>query len=203
MREALDALRRGEVVAAATESFFGFFADVARVDALDRLLALKPRGLDKGMPIVLPARTAWSGLVRVVPPVANALADAFWPGPLTIALPVAPGVDPRLALDGRVGVRLPGECAAADLVRAYGRPLTATSANPSGLPPATLPRHVSEAFGAAVGQSLTILDGTAPGGPPSTVVVVEDESWSVVRAGRITAAAIATAAPLDPAQRKR
>jgi L-threonylcarbamoyladenylate synthase len=203
MREALDALRRGEVVAAATESFFGLLADVARPDALDRLLALKPRGLDKGMPIVLPARTAWNGLVRVVPPVASALADTFWPGPLTIALAAAPGVDARVTLDGRVGVRVPGECAAADLVRAYDRPLTATSANPPGLSPAMLPEHVFEAFRAAVGQTLNILDGTAPGGEPSTVVVVEEQSWSVVRAGRITAAEIAATAALDPGQRKR
>ena len=56
MREALDALGRGEVVAAATESFFGLFADLARSDALNRLLELKPRGLDKGIPVVLPAQ---------------------------------------------------------------------------------------------------------------------------------------------------
>jgi L-threonylcarbamoyladenylate synthase len=203
MREALDALRRGEVVAAATESFFGLLADIARADALDRLLALKPRGLEKGMPVVLPARTAWNGLVRVVPPVATALADAFWPGPLTIALEAAPGVDTRLMLDGRVAVRLPGECIAADLARAYGRPLTATSANPPGLPPATRPEHVSDAFRAAVGRTLNVLEGTAPGGEPSTVVVVEEQSWSVVRAGRIAAAEIAAVAELDPGQRKR
>ena len=203
MREALDALRCGQVVAAATESSFGLLADVSLADALDRLHALKPRGFDKGMPVVLPAWTAWNELVRVVPPVAHALAEAFWPGPLTIALTAAPGIDPRLTLDGRIGVRLPGACAAADLVRAYGRPLTATSANPPGLAPATLARQVSDAFGSAVGQKLVVLDGAAPGGAPSTVVVVEEESWSVVRAGRIPAADLAKTAALDPAQRKR
>ena len=99
MREALQALGRGRVVSAATESFFGLLADAARPDAIDRLLALKPRGADKGMPLLLPSRAAWVSLVSGLPPLAQCLADALWPGPLSIALPAASDVDERLTLD--------------------------------------------------------------------------------------------------------
>ena len=79
MREALQALGRGRVVSAAAESFYGLLADAARPDAIDRLLALKPRGADKGMPLLLPSRAAWVSLVSGLPPLAQRLADALWP----------------------------------------------------------------------------------------------------------------------------
>ncbi|HEX6766995.1 MAG TPA: L-threonylcarbamoyladenylate synthase [Polyangiaceae bacterium] len=172
----LEALGRDRVVAIATESFFGLLADAGRADAIERLLSLKPRGADKGMPLVLPARTAWNALTREIPPGAHALADAFWPGGLSIALSAAPSVDARLLLDGRVAVREPGVSPAAELVRAYGRPLTATSANQPGEPPATEAEAVERSFPRAVEDgTLTVWRNPAPGGKPSTVVVMDGE----------------------------
>ena len=130
---ALAQLRAGGVVAIATESFFGLLADIANPSAVDALFGLKPRGADKGVPIVLPARAAWASLVSgKVPALAQGFADALWPGGLSIALPAASSVPDRIALDGSIAVRLPGASPAAELARRFGRPLSATSANLPG-----------------------------------------------------------------------
>jgi tRNA threonylcarbamoyl adenosine modification protein (Sua5/YciO/YrdC/YwlC family) len=185
------ALARGGVVAIATESFFGLLADAGRPDAIERLLSLKPRGSDKGMPLVLPSKEAWPNLVTNVPAAASALAHAFWPGGLSIALSHAPGVDPRLGLEGRVAVREPGTSPARELVRAYGRPLTATSANPPGEPPATTAEAVERALPEAVKDGrLTVWRDPAPGGLPSTVVVFDGDRVWIARDGAVPRAAV-------------
>ena len=117
---------------------------------------------------------AWDALVDAIPSRRAALADAFWPGGLSIALRAAPSLDARLLLDERVAVRLPGASPAAELVRAFGRPLTATSANLPGEPPATTAEAVERSFPRAVANgTLTVWRDASPGGAPSTVVVVD------------------------------
>jgi L-threonylcarbamoyladenylate synthase len=186
INEALAVLDDGGVVAAATETFFGLLADVSRIDAVDRLFELKPRGADKGVPILLPGRTAWRGLVEELPPLAERLAESFWPGPLSIALAAASDADRRLTLDGTVAVRLPGASPAQELARLAGQPLTATSANLPGAPPPTRAREVRDAFGAAITDGrLYVLEGSCPGGRASTVVVVRDSHVRLARAGAI------------------
>lgn len=202
MDAALDALSRGRIVAAATESLFALLVDTSRPDAVDRLLALKPRGAEKGMPVLLPERAAWGPLVSELPPLAERLADAFWPGCLTIALPAAREVDARLTLEHRIGVRLPGPSPAAELARRFGRPLTATSANPPGSAPATTAAAVRAAFGQRAAEGLCILVQDAPGGAPSTVVVVGRSQLRVARVGRIPCDDVIQVAGLDPARCK-
>jgi L-threonylcarbamoyladenylate synthase len=188
----LEALERGGVVAIATESFFGLLADAGRADAIDRLASLKPRGADKGMPLVLPERDAWAALVESVPDAAHALADAFWPGGLSIALRAAASLDTRLVLEGRIAVRLPGASPAAELVRAYGRALTATSANLPGEPPATTAEAVERSFPRALEDgTLTVWRDASPGGAPSTMVVVEGERARIAREGAVARAKVA------------
>lgn len=183
---ALAQLGDGGVVAAATETFFGLLVDATRTDAIERLYQVKPRTPDKGMPVLLPSRTAWASLVQEIPPLAARLADAFWPGPLTIGLPALPDVDPRLVLDGTIAVRLPASSPAADLARELGRPLSATSANHAGEPAATSSRTVRACFADAVSDGrLVVVDGWAPGGAPSTVVVIRGDHVRLVRAGAI------------------
>jgi L-threonylcarbamoyladenylate synthase len=185
---ALAVLAEGGVVAAATETLFGLLADTTSRAALDRLFELKPRS-DKGTPVILPDRAAWAGLVRGVPEAAARLADAFWPGPLTLVLDAHPDVDPRLLLNGALGVRWPSPSPAATLAARLGRPLSATSANLTGQPPTALAGEVRRAFAEAVaGGSLFVLDDPAPGGPPSTVVVVRSNEIEVVREGAISTA---------------
>ncbi|HEV8551361.1 MAG TPA: L-threonylcarbamoyladenylate synthase [Polyangiaceae bacterium] len=186
MNELVDALERGLVVAIATESSFGLFANATRRDALDALLRVKPRGAEKGIPVVLPNADAWPALVPEVPRAARALADACWPGALSIALRAHPELDPRLTLDGSVAVRVAGASPAAELALRFGKPLTATSANPPGEPPALTSDEVEKALGGAIRSGLLVVAaGTSPGGLPSTLLSVDGERVRAVRSGRV------------------
>ncbi|HKO46960.1 MAG TPA: L-threonylcarbamoyladenylate synthase [Polyangiaceae bacterium] len=187
LEAALAQLAAGRVVAAATESFFGLLADIENPIAVEVLFALKPRGADKGVPTILPSRSAWPALVAgEIPSLAQAFADAHWPGGLSIALPSAPSVAARVALDGSLAVRLPGASAAAELARRFGRPLSATSANLPGAPPATRSTEVEAAFPEAIARGmLFVLSGESPGGAPSTVVRVSELDYAVARVGAV------------------
>lgn len=192
--EAVATLRAGGVVAAATETFFGLLADASRNDAIDRVYALKGRAVGKGSALLLPSFDAWRDLVVEIPELAERLAHAFWPGPLTIALSAKPGLDPRLVVDGKVGVRLPAPSDAARLATAFGAPVTATSANLSGEPPFTTSEEVEAAFSEEIAKNaLVVLKGRAPGGAPSTLVIVEGDEVRLVREGAISVEAMEAA----------
>jgi L-threonylcarbamoyladenylate synthase len=186
LRHALGFLSDGGVVAAATETFFGLLADVSRSTAIDRVFALKGRDASKGVAMLLPNRGAWSSLVTEVLPMAGFLADAFWPGPLTIALLARSGIDERLQLDGTIAVRWPGPSDASRLTAAFGAPLTATSANVAGQAPAITAADVKRAFSRSIARGeLMVLPGRAPGGEPSTLVRVDGGRMIVLRQGQI------------------
>lgn len=189
--EAVATLQNGGVVAAATETFFGLLADARREDAIDRVYALKGRAEGKGSALLLPTIDAWRDLVVEIPELAERLAQAFWPGPLTIALSAKPGLDPRLVVSGKVGVRLPAPSDAARLTTAFGAPVTATSANRSGEPPFTTSEEVEAAFSEEIARKdLVVRKGRAPGGAASTLVVVEKDEVRLVREGAISVAAM-------------
>jgi L-threonylcarbamoyladenylate synthase len=191
VKELVSALEAGRVVAVATESFFGLLADVTNPAALDALFSLKPRGADKSVGLILPGPAAWPSLVVDIPEAARALARALWPGALSIALPAGPGLDPRLAPNGTIAVRDPGPCPARNLALALGRPLTATSANQPGAPPATRDAEVREAFAPGIADGrLEVVPGESPGGQPSTLVVVEPGSVRLLRSGAVPVSAL-------------
>jgi L-threonylcarbamoyladenylate synthase len=192
----LRALADGRVVAIATETFIGLLADPERPGAIDRIFSMKGRDAAKGVALLVPNHELWRGLLAEPPPeLAETFAGAYWPGPMTLALPARAGLDPRLMVDGTVGVRLPGTSAAADLVRAYGAPLTATSANRSGTPPARHPDEVRRAFADAIAVGdLLVVDEEAPGGAPSTVVLLQKNTYRVVRPGVLDEEALARVA---------
>jgi L-threonylcarbamoyladenylate synthase len=193
---ALHALAQGAAVAAATETFFGLLVDPARPGALDALFALKGRQADKGVALLVPDKVAWRSLVTDIPALAEALADRFWPGPLTIALAARPGLDPRLTVDDTVGVRCPGASDAARIVSAFGAPLTATSANLAGAPACVTTLDVEAAFPDALREGrLALVPGTAPGGEPSTLVAVAGGRIRVVRSGRVSESDLLSSVP--------
>jgi L-threonylcarbamoyladenylate synthase len=189
---ALEQLARGGVVAAATESYFGLLADITNPVAIEALFGLKPRGADKGVPTILPEASSWPALVAgPIPSLARAFADALWPGGLSIALPAAGGVSARVALDGTLAVRVPGASPAAELVHRFGRPLSATSANLPGAPPAVHSVAVLASFAEAIAQGvLLVLEGESLGGAPSTVVRVSEGEYAVARLGAVPVSAL-------------
>lgn len=186
----VEALRRGLVVAAATESSYGLLADAANPEALDRLLALKPRGASKSQPLIVPDSETFETLVTEVSPLARRLAEVFWPGPLTLVLEARASLDPRIVLDGGVAVRVPGPSPASEVLRALARPLTATSANLPGQPPALEEHQVTEVFADAIRSGvLHVVPGRAPGGAPSSMVQIRRDrdrgNWKILRIGSI------------------
>jgi L-threonylcarbamoyladenylate synthase len=166
---------------------FGLLADATTPNAIDRLLSQTPRGADNGPPLMVPTAAVWRTVVTEVPPMADRLARAFWPGRMTIVLPVREGaVDPRVVLDGTVAVRVPGISMAARVVEAFGGVLTATSANSPGEAPATTVAEVQAFFPeAAQSGQLRVLEGVAPGGAVSTIIAIRGGRYHIVRHGAV------------------
>jgi L-threonylcarbamoyladenylate synthase len=181
LRAGLEALRRGEVIGFPTETFYGLGADALAPQALDGLRALKGRGVEKAISVLIDEATL-DQVVAEISPRARALMAAHWPGPLTIALPARSGLPAGLVSEGCVAVRHSPHPVAQALVAGLGRPLTATSANPAGGAPATTAAAVRAHFG---DRCLVVDGGATPGGLPSTLVRVRGEVVEVLRAGAI------------------
>jgi len=178
------ALRRGEIVAYPTETFYGLGVSALDELALARLRLLKGRG-DKAISVLVVGPEMLDRLCKKVPARALALMERYWPGALTIALPARRGTPAALVSDGCVAVRESSHPTARALVEALGAPVTATSANLAGQPPATTPEEVEESF---EGRCRVLHGGATPGGPPTTLVRVRGNRIEVLRPGAITIA---------------
>jgi L-threonylcarbamoyladenylate synthase len=184
VRAAVAALRRGAIVAFPTETYYGLAVDALDVAALARLFALKGRGAEKASALLVADFGMLAELCAEAPAAARDLAAAHWPGPLTIALPARPGLPAGIVSDGCVAARVSSHPVAAALVAAFGRPLTATSANPAGVPPA---RTLAEVTAHFPGANLHLLDGgQTAGGLPSTLVRLREGKVEVLRRGAVT-----------------
>lgn len=178
----VEVLEQGGVVACPTETWLGLLADARNEKAVERVAELKGRPVDMPIALLLPNAQAVAEVAAPPSPAARALMETYWPGPLTILLPAKPDLSSRLTRDGKVGVRVPGPSPAADLVKAFGHPLTATSANQTGEPPLRsvdeLPTAMAEGLGGAV-------PGVSPGGAPSTLVDSTTTPMGIIRPGAI------------------
>lgn len=193
---AIEALRSGEVVVYPTETFYGMGVDALSPAALERLFALK--GREPGKPVALIAADARSAfdLAREVSDAARRLADAFWPGPLTLALPARDDLPaPLIGPDGGVGVRVSSHPIARALAAGLGRPITATSANLAGEQPATTLGEAHDVFGSKV--KVYLEGGKLAASAASTVVACDRNGWRVLRAGAITDRMIAAALSVE------
>jgi L-threonylcarbamoyladenylate synthase len=183
LQQGAEAIAHGGIVAAATESFFGLHVHALDVLALDRLFAAKGRRPTEPVPVLVHDVSALERLVDGIPALARPLMARYWPGPLTLVFRARAGI-PRLVCGGteKIGLRIPGACPAADLLRRCGLPITATSANRSGEPPLSRAEDVIRVLGSAVD---VVVPGIAPGGVPSTVVDVTGTSLRIIRAGAV------------------
>ena len=182
--EAVDLLRAGGIVAVPTDTVYGIGADMALPDAIERLFAAKRRPPDKAGAVLL-ADAAQAEALGVVGPAARVLGERFWPGGLTLVLPVRPGARlPHVLAGGAstIGVRVPAHPSPRALAAVLG-PLPTTSANVSGEPDA----RDAQAIAAQLGDALAlVLDGgPIHGGPASTVVDCTGERPVIRRVGAI------------------
>ncbi|MBN1770381.1 MAG: threonylcarbamoyl-AMP synthase [Deltaproteobacteria bacterium] len=184
-------LRRGALVVAATETLVGLLADPFHAAALARVAVLKQRPPTEAFPLIVPDAAVAATLSGRWPAVAERLAAAFWPGPLTLLVPAAPGLPAELVgPEGWVAVRVPGAAPATRICVHFGGPLVATSANLRGRPPPLRAEDVEPEIEAAVDL---IVPGGAPAGRPSTLVACDDAGYRIVRPGLLSDRALRAA----------
>lgn len=183
--DALAALRRGEAIGLPTETVYGLAADAHDPAAVRRIYALKGRPSDHPLIVhVADAVTAsrWAG---DWPEAAEALAEAFWPGPLTLILPRAANVpDEVTGGQDTVGLRVPAHPVAQALLRAFEGGVAAPSANRFGRLSPTTAAHVREEFGDAV--PIVLDGGECEIGLESTIVDLSSETPRILRPGKIS-----------------
>jgi len=184
--QAAEVLRRGELILLPTETVYGLGADAGDPKAVASVFAAK--GRPQFNPLI--AHVASLEAARVVGQfneAAKALAKAFWPGPLTLVLPVADRSRvcdlARAGLDS-VAVRVPAHPLAQQVLAAFGGPVVAPSANRSGRPSPTTFADAVEETGAAVGAAVD--GGPCDVGLESTVVSVLGDRVALLRPGAVT-----------------
>jgi L-threonylcarbamoyladenylate synthase len=178
---AVAALLRGEIVAYPTETFYGLGVDPFDKLAIERLRLVKGR-TEKAISVLVEGDEMLARLCDDIPPRAAALMRRHWPGALSIALPARAGLPAALVSDGCVAVRQSSHPAARALCARFGGPLTTTSANRAGEPPATSAEAAGEALG---GVCHVLRGGATAGGAPSTLVRVRGDRIEILRRGAI------------------
>lgn len=173
-------LRRGGVLAIPTESSYGLGADPRNLGGVKAIYRIKVREAGKALPVVAAdlGQIAGLGIDPDLPILKELL--ACWPGPLTAVLPIARPL-PAAAGEPSLAVRIPGHPGLLELLAALGHALTATSANRSGAAPVLDPAEAAELLS---GEDAVVVDGgILPGGPPSTLVAIEERGPVVLRTG--------------------
>ena len=194
--EAARLIGAGQPVAIPTETVYGLAADATRPEAVAAIYAAKGRPSFNPL-IVHVLDLAAADAIADLPTAARTLAEAYWPGPLTLVAPLKAGAPiAPLATAGlpTVALRSPAHPAMRDLLRACARPLAAPSANASGAISPTRAEHVLRSLGNNI--PLIVDAGPTSMGLESTIVAVDDEGLRILRPGPITADQLRSASGL-------
>lgn len=187
--KAVAIINGGGIVAFPTETFYGLGVRFDSPDSLRRLYEIKRRPREKAMPLIIGDTSQLNFLVdpvwlKELPVEVKGLMERYWPGPLTLLMPARSGLSEFLiGYNKTIAIRIPGESFALHLAKKAGFPITATSANISGMPPADDAERVIEYFDYSL--DLLIDGGRTPGGLPSTIVDVTGERLKIVRKGAV------------------
>jgi L-threonylcarbamoyladenylate synthase len=184
LSDAVAALRGGEVIVFPTETLYGLGADALNFTAVEKVFQLKGRDANNPFPVLVADRSMLNSLVESISPLAEKLMERFWPGPLTLVLPARNDIPPPLVSStGAIGVRISSQPIVSEIIRMLGRPLTATSANPSGQPGAQTVAQARDYFS---GKIKVFIDGGAlTSKTGSTVAAVAGNKIKIIRAGEI------------------
>lgn len=177
----------GGVIAFRTDTFYGLGVDPLNAAAVAKVRELKGREENKPILLLLADLSVVDRFIADRSADFDRIAKRFWPGPLTIVGRASARVPPGItAGTGTVGVRVPDDASVRDLVRECGGALTATSANPAGLPPARTATEVRAYFGEGI--DLVIDGGEVTATDPSTVLDATTTPARIIREGAIPAA---------------
>ncbi len=184
LKRALEILHNGDVVAIPTDTVYGLAALPDNEKAVKKLFLVKKRAHNKPMNILVPNTDAIKPFVSSFPPQFQELTQKFWPGALTLVIPIK---TETLATQIRAelptaGFRVPNHPETLQLLKQSG-PLVTTSANLSEQTPALTPQDVEKIFG----DNIPILKGQTPTqGLASTILAYKNNAWTLLRQGNIT-----------------
>ena len=186
--EAIAKLKNGEVVAIPTETVYGLAADATNDAALQQIYAIKQRPADNPLIVHISDANQVANWAAEFPPLAQKLAQAFWPGPFTLVLKAKDSVSTIVrGNQPTVALRVPAHPVALMLLKQSGLALAAPSANKFTQLSPTTAAHVAS----GLGDSVAVLDGGAcKVGIESTIVSVEGNDWRLLRLGMISEASI-------------
>lgn len=180
---AVAAARRGDLVVMPTDTLYGLGCDAFKKHAVKALFRAKDRNRDMPLIVMVGSRKTLDGLAYRLPKPARALADAFWPGALTIIVEHAKSLDWDLGeTGGTVAVRMPLHPVALEVLREVG-PMAVTSANKSSQPPAVTAEQAQEQLGYSARVYLD--GGPSPAALPSTIVDLTTSQPELLRAGSL------------------
>ena len=188
LEQAIALLKSGNVVAIPTETVYGLAADASNEAALRQVYAIKQRPADNPLIVHIANANQVNDWAEEFPPLAQKLAQAFWPGPFTLVLPAKNSVS-NIVRGGQptVALRVPAHPVALELLKKSGLALAAPSANKFTQLSPTTAAHVRVGLGDSVG----VLDGGAcKVGIESTIVAVMGDEWQLLRLGMLSEASI-------------
>lgn len=181
-------VRQGELVVLPTDTVYGVGCAADNETAIARLYRVKQRPFSKAIPILLADLSHLPAVTAFIPPVAEALIQQYWPGPLTLILPKHPNLPAVLSPNQGVAVRIPDHTLTRTVIRAAGGAMAVTSANQSGEPAA---ETAVQAFQTLAGQVTVVLDdGPSPRGQASTIISCMGNKLKIIRSGPIHPAEI-------------
>jgi tRNA threonylcarbamoyl adenosine modification protein (Sua5/YciO/YrdC/YwlC family) len=181
---AVAAVRRGELIVMPTDTLYGLGCDAFKKQAVASMLRAKGRGRDMPIPVLVGSRKTLDGLAYRMPKAARDLADAFWPGALSIIIRHAKTLDWDLGdTDGTVAVRMPLQPVALEVLREIG-PMAVLTASKAGNPPVATVADAQAQLGYAA--RIYLDGGTIPETAPSTIVDLTGEAPHVLRTGAIS-----------------
>ncbi len=192
LKQAVRLLKAGNVVAIPTETVYGLAADATNDEALRQIYAIKQRPMDNPLIVHIADANQVSHWAAEFSPLAQKLANVFWPGPFTLVLPAKLDVSLIVRADQpTVALRVPAHPLALQLLKESGLALAAPSANKFTQLSPTMAAHVT----AGLGDTVPVLDGGAcTVGIESTIVAVQSDDWQLLRLGMISAAEIESVA---------
>ena len=192
IRYAAEFIRRGELVAIPTDTFYGIAADPFNLAAVDQIYRVKGRPETRALPILVNKVAQAITLSRDVPYTFHKLAAKFWPGPLTLLVEASTGVPLKVTANtGNVALRWPKSLIVDSLISLVKGPITGTSGNISGQPACSTAVELLEQLGDRI--PLIIDAGETPGNLASTIVKLEGDDWTVMRLGVISEESIGEA----------
>jgi L-threonylcarbamoyladenylate synthase len=190
---AADAVRRGELVVLPTDTVYGIGTDAFAPNAVETLLRAKGRGRDMPVPVLVGSPAALDGLAMALPQWGRDLVEAFWPGALTVVCRQQPSLQWDLGdTRGTVAIRMPLHPVAIELLRTVG-PMAVSSANRTGLPPATTAHDAEQQLGDAVRVYLDA--GPCAQAVPSSIVDVTGAHPVMLREGAVSLELVRSVVP--------